>query len=80
MEMSSVNAATSGVQQQSVPSQPQEAQRSREKQEPMQVQAPSNQNPPQRAERSEQAQKPQAPQPVVNAQGQKTGSIINTTA
>jgi hypothetical protein len=80
METSSVSAATSVVQQQLAPSQPQEAPRPRESQQPTQVQAASNQNPPQRAERPEQAQQPQAPQPVVNAQGQKTGSIINTTA
>jgi len=37
----------------------------------------------QRAERSEQAERPERseqPRPVVNAQGQKTGTIINTTA
>lgn len=37
----------------------------------------------QRAERSEQAERPERTEqlkPVVNAQGQKTGTIINTTA
>lgn len=34
----------------------------------------------QRQERPEQAERPEPPRPVVNAQGQKTGTIINTTA
>lgn len=32
------------------------------------------------AENPERAQRPEQPKPVVNAQGQKTGTIINTTA
>lgn len=35
---------------------------------------------PERPERPERAERPEAPKPVVNAQGQKTGTIINTTA
>jgi hypothetical protein len=32
------------------------------------------------AENPERAARPEAPKPVINAQGQKTGTIINTTA
>lgn len=34
----------------------------------------------QRQSRPEQAERPEPPRPVVNAQGQKTGTIISTTA
>lgn len=33
-----------------------------------------------RNQRPEGAERPEPPKPVVNAQGQKTGTIINTTA
>lgn len=39
-----------------------------------------NAAPPERPERPERAERPETPKPVVNAQGQKTGTIINTTA
>lgn len=85
MAITSVSAATSGLPQQQVAArQPQESQEARPA--PVAARQPEQ---PQRAERSEAAPRPErneearpaeAPQPVVNAQGQKTGSIINTTA
>lgn len=33
-----------------------------------------------RGENAQQAQRPEAPKPVVNERGQKTGTIVNTTA
>lgn len=85
MAITSVSAATSGLAQQQVT-----ARQSQESQEvrpaPAAMRRPEQS---QRAERSEPAPRPErnpesppvaAPLPVVNAQGQKTGSIINTTA
>jgi hypothetical protein len=38
------------------------------------------QEPVQRTAQPEQVERPEPPKPVTNAQGQKTGTIINTTA
>lgn len=75
MAVDSVTAAATGIQQQYVPArQPQDAERPRGNDEaarPREVKAP---------ERPQQPAPAEQPKPVVNAQGQKTGTIINTTA
>jgi len=75
MAVDSVTAATVSVQQQYAPArQPQDAERPRENNEtarPRQAQV---------TERQQQAAPAEQPRPVVNAQGQKTGTIISTTA
>lgn len=80
MAMSSVNSATGGIQQQLTSRPSQEAERPRENQQAAVQSNAAKANPPQQPQRSEKVERPQAAQPVVNAQGQKTGSIINTTA
>lgn len=85
MAINSVSSATSAVQQQKpvMAKEPQQppVERPREKSEAMAASAPQppaqQSAPPQRAERPERAEQPK---PVVNAQGQKTGTIISTTA
>jgi len=78
MAINSVSTATSGIMQQQIAARP-----SRDSQEPRPAQA-AKRSPAQRPEntmRRDQAARPaEAPKPVINAQGQKTGSIINTTA
>jgi hypothetical protein len=85
MAITSVSAATSGLPQQQVASrQPQESQEARPApaaaRPPEQPQRAERSEPAERPERNEEARSVEAPKPVVNAQGQKTGSIINTTA
>ncbi len=48
--------------------------------QPVQAPATPQQAPVQQAQRSEPPEPPEPPKPVVNAQGQKTGTIINTSA
>lgn len=80
MAVSQVASATAGIQQQFVQTQKaQEVERPRENTEARRT------NEAQVMERraSEQAQRSartEQPRPVVNAQGQKTGTIVNTTA
>ncbi len=42
--------------------------------------APRQPQPAQQTQQPEQVERPEPPKPVTNAQGQKTGTIINTTA
>lgn len=42
--------------------------------------APMQPQPVQQTKQPEQVERPEPPKPVTNAQGQKTGTIINTTA
>jgi len=92
MEVSGANSATQALQQQyPVARQPER----REREPSAETQArpdPARNDAPQRAERnseterstgtgqSQEARRPESPKPVGNAQGQKTGTIINTTA
>ena len=86
MAISSVSTATSGGVQQQYASQrqSQETERSREPRSctettrEMQTQAAERSSA--QSRRVESSQRPEQPKPVVNAQGQKTGTIINTTA
>lgn len=85
MAITSVNSATSSLTQQQVANrQPRESQEAR--QVSMAVRTPEQPLRPQRSEatpspeRNAQSRPIETPQPFVNAQGQKTGSIINTTA
>jgi hypothetical protein len=91
MEVSSASMASVSQQQQYPVARPsQEPRPAREGEGSQQTQPRPPQNEaPQRAERSEQsqraaqteqAQRQEQPKPVVNAQGQKTGTIISTTA
>jgi hypothetical protein len=80
MAISSVSAASGAVQQQqkvAVAKEPQQApaERPRESGEATVASAPQ---PP--VQQVAQPQRAEAPKPVVNAQGQKTGTIINTAA
>lgn len=92
MEVSSASSAVASQQQQYPVARPsQESRPARESggvaQQPQA--RPAQNEAPQATERSEQAQRvvqaeqaqrQEQPKPVVNAQGQKTGTIINTTA
>lgn len=87
MEINSVGLTNGAVQQQlETPRQPRQeiAERPRENTDASRSSeaqtAASQQAPVRRAERPVQAERPEQPKPVVNAQGQKTGTIINTTA
>lgn len=85
MAVSSVSAAATAVQQQTVSArQMQEVDRSRENNDAARVREvqPAEQQAPQteRAEMTQSTAATEQQQPVVNAQGQKTGTIINTTA
>jgi hypothetical protein len=84
MDVSSASAATSGFQQQIATREIQESERPRASDEAARASArQADARPPQETaqpERNEQARQTEPPRPVVNAQGQKTGSIINTTA
>lgn len=89
MAMSAVKSATSGSQQlmQQVTArkaEPQVQQPPRQENKPAQAarqtQQVQAQQPAQRPERSEEAKRVEQSRPVVNAQGQKTGTIINTSA
>lgn len=83
MEISSVGSSASVTQQFTAIKQAQEEQPAVRPQENVETQARRSQSPPASAERSaspEMAERQEAPKPVVNAQGQKTGTIINTTA
>lgn len=76
MAINSVSASTSAVQQ--LQPKPQEVKPQRAAED-----AAKPQEPPKRAEaprESERSESKQEPRPVVNAQGQKTGTIINTSA
>jgi hypothetical protein len=82
MDVSSISSATTSSVQQQQPA-VRQAERSSDtesadKIREAQIQAQQTQSQ-QEAQRSE-AQRVEQPKPVVNAQGQKTGSIINTTA
>lgn len=84
MEISAVSSANSTMQQMPVQARqelPQPSERPRENS----VSESQPQKPPQppearSAENPERPQRPEQPKPVVNAQGQKTGTIISTTA
>lgn len=83
MEISSVGSSASVTQQFAAVKQSQEGQPAARPQENAEAQARQSQSSPAFAERSappEGAERQEAPKPVVNAQGQKTGTIINTTA
>lgn len=85
MAVNSVSAPSSALQQQAAAERqaqfqaaerPQRQEASRGSEAP----PPENRQRTREAERPEQAQRPEPPRPVVNAQGQKTGTIINTSA
>lgn len=84
MEINSLGSTNGALPQQQVTArQPQQeiAERPRENSDAARAsaaQAAANQQA--AAQRSAPAERPEQPRPVVNAQGQKTGTIINTTA
>ena len=91
MAINSVNSASSAVQQQQQQlqvsanqAQFRTAEGSRlegEASRPLPAQTTARQpEPVQRTQQPEQVERPEPPKPVTNAQGQKTGTIINTTA
>lgn len=81
MAMSSVSSVSNAVPQQQV--QPSQRQSDREQVQRSADEATKTREapPPQRVEQVERTpENNESPRPVVNAQGQKTGTIINTTA
>ena len=88
MAISTVSSAASAVQQQMIPNK--REQEPVKQSESSRTQSSSQAERPRQAERAQeranqqervnQQQSAQPPKPVVNAQGQKTGTIINTTA
>lgn len=86
MEINAVNSATSAMQQSPVQARQGVSQPSERPSESNVAQSRESQRPPppppeaRSADNPERPQRPEQPKPVVNAQGQKTGTIISTTA
>lgn len=86
MEISAAGSATSMMQQMPVQVRQERPATTERPPENTVTQSPQPQRPPpppqeaRSAENPERPQRPEPPKPVVNAQGQKTGTIINTTA
>jgi hypothetical protein len=85
MEVNTVNTASSLVQQQTYAGKPatQSVERSSQSEDTSKAAQAREAQAAQQAQAQQQAQQTrqtEAPKPVVNAQGQKTGTIINTTA
>lgn len=79
MEVSSVGSSSAAFQQQ-VTSRKQPEESDLQATQPKEVESPQRTRQAESRTRPERSEQPEQPKPVVNAQGQKTGTIINTTA